>query len=65
MDCFYNPEFFDKYKRATEIVTDVADRWTSEDVSKYAILGINKPIINGGGSEVFDVFLKQLKPKFD
>ena len=22
MDCFYNPEFFDKYKRATEIVTD-------------------------------------------
>ena len=46
---------------ATEIVTDVADRWTSEDVSKYAILGINKPIINGGGSEVFDVFLKQLK----
>ncbi len=22
MDCFYNPEFFDKYKRATEIITD-------------------------------------------
>ncbi|MBR6552566.1 MAG: ABC transporter ATP-binding protein, partial [Clostridia bacterium] len=22
MDCYYNPEFFDKYKRATEIVTD-------------------------------------------
>ncbi len=22
MDCFYNPEFFDKYKRATEVITD-------------------------------------------
>ena len=46
---------------ATEIVTEIADRWTSEDVSKYAILGINKPAIKGGGSEVFDVFLRQLK----
>ena len=22
MNCFYNPEFFDKYKRATEVITD-------------------------------------------